>query len=144
GALLDSWGHRLHVGANGLAASPVSAVVFAGSLVALAVMVRLGPRFAAGDALLVGLAVSLLVNDTPLDGASARAAAYGVLWAWARVSGLAARGAVPPPPDAASGANVAAPHERADRSPLDIALAGRSDCLSSGESASSTRWASLS
>jgi hypothetical protein len=99
GALLDSWGHRLKLGADGLAASPFSAGVFAVSLIALLVMVRLGPRFAAGDALLVGLAVSLLVNDTPSDVASAGAAAYSVLWAWARIApGQAVRGAAPPQP----------------------------------------------
>ena len=39
----------------------------------------------AGDALLVGIAVSLLVNDAPSDVAAGGAICYGVLWTWERV-----------------------------------------------------------
>jgi cytochrome c553 len=43
------------------------------------------PRFAAGDALLVAVAVSLLVNDTPQHVAAAGAISYGVLWTFERL-----------------------------------------------------------
>ena len=45
----------------------------------------LQPRFPAGDALLAGVAVSLLVNDSPGDVASAGALSYAVLLAYERV-----------------------------------------------------------
>jgi len=59
--------------------------VFAVSIVALVVLAVLPPRFPVGQALLVGIAVSLLVNDSPGDVASAGALSYAVLWAYERV-----------------------------------------------------------
>jgi hypothetical protein len=59
--------------------------VFGVSIVALVVLATRPPRFPAGEALLVGLAVSLLVNDSPGDVAAAGALSYGVLWAYERV-----------------------------------------------------------
>ena len=47
----------------------------------------LRPRLAVLDALLVGLAVSLLVNDTPTDIAGLGALSALVLWVWLRRSG---------------------------------------------------------
>jgi hypothetical protein len=61
------------------------ALVFAIALVALVVLATRRLRFPAGDALLVGIAVSLLVNDTPNQVAAAGAVSYGVLFAWERV-----------------------------------------------------------
>ena len=59
--------------------------MFAVSIVALVVLWTRPPRFPAGDALLAGVAVSLLVNDSPGDVASAGALSYAVLWAYERV-----------------------------------------------------------
>jgi hypothetical protein len=42
-------------------------------------------RFPAGDALLAGIALSLLINDSPSDVASAGALSYAILWAYERV-----------------------------------------------------------
>ena len=85
GALLDELGNRLHISAEVIASSWHAALVFAVAMVALVVLARSRPRFAAGDALLVGVAVSLLVNDTPQHVAAAGAISYGVLWVFERV-----------------------------------------------------------
>jgi hypothetical protein len=85
GYLVGELGHRIHLSAAGVAANWHTALVFALAVVALAYLVSRGPRFAAGDALVAGIAVSLVVNDTPTDVAAAGAVSYGVLWAWRRV-----------------------------------------------------------
>jgi hypothetical protein len=77
-------GHRLHTSADLLAETWYAPVIVGASLVALVVLAR-RPRFAAGDALLAGIVVSLLVNDAPVDVAAGGALSYGVLWAWERV-----------------------------------------------------------
>jgi hypothetical protein len=85
GSLLAELGHRIHLSAAGVIASWHAALVFA---IAIAALVRLRlsrPSFPVGDALLVGVAVSLLVNDSPTDVAAAGAVSYGVLWGWERV-----------------------------------------------------------
>jgi hypothetical protein len=63
------------------------ALVIAVSLAALAVLATRRPRFPAGYALLAGLVVSLVVNDSPNDVASAGVLSYAVLWAHERVTG---------------------------------------------------------
>ena len=78
-------GHRLHISADRLVANWHEPLIVAVSLAALALLGQ-RPRFPAGDALLAGLAVSLLVNDAPVDVAAAGALSYGVLWAWERVN----------------------------------------------------------
>ena len=80
GALLDELGNRLHISVERLATSWHAALVFAIAIAALAVLVTRRPRFAVGDALLVGIAVSLVVNDTPQHVAAAGALSYGALW----------------------------------------------------------------
>jgi hypothetical protein len=85
GALLDELGNRLHISAETIASSWHAALVFAIAIVALVLLVRRLPRFAAGDALLVGVGVSLLVNDTPQHVAAAAAISYGALWVFERV-----------------------------------------------------------
>src|SRR5439155_18724180 len=82
---LDDLGHRIHISAANFASSWHSALVIAVSLAALALLATRRPRFPAGDALLVGIAVSLIVNDSPSDVASGGAICYGVLWTWERV-----------------------------------------------------------
>ena len=85
GALLGEIGNRLHISVERLASSWNAALVFAISLAALAVLVTRRPRFAAGDALLVAIGVSLVVNDTPHHVAAAGAISYGVLWTFERL-----------------------------------------------------------
>ena len=84
-SLAEELGHRVHISAMSVGSSWHEALVFAVSIVALVVLATLRPHFPAGDALLAGLAVSLLVNDSPGDVASAGALSYAVLWAYERV-----------------------------------------------------------
>lgn len=92
-ALAGELGSRLHISVERLAASWHAALVFAVAIAALLLLASRRPRFASGDALLVGIAVSLLVNDTPQHVASAGAISYGVLWVAERVHGQAGRAA---------------------------------------------------
>ena len=85
GAVLGELGNRLHISFERLATSSHAAVVFVVSIAALVVLATRPPRFAAGDALLVAIAVSLLVNDTPHHVAAAGALSYGVLWTLERL-----------------------------------------------------------
>jgi hypothetical protein len=73
---------RIHISASSLGSSATQATVFAVSIVALVVLATRRPRFPAGYALLVGIAVSLLVNDSPGAVASAGALSYAVLYAY--------------------------------------------------------------
>jgi hypothetical protein len=75
----------VHISASSLASDHLEAVVFGVSIAALVILATRPPRFPAGEALLVGIAVSLLVNDSPGDVASAGALSYAVLWAYERV-----------------------------------------------------------
>jgi hypothetical protein len=86
GAAADEVGNRLHISVDRLVDSWHAALVFAVAIAALVVLVTRRPRFPAGDALLVGIVVSLLVNDTPQHVAAAGAISYGVLWAHERVT----------------------------------------------------------
>jgi cytochrome c553 len=91
GALLDELGNRLHISVERLASSWHAALVFAVSIAALVVLATRRPRFPAGEALLVAIAVSLLVNDTPQHVAAAGAISYGVLWVFERLDSPAMR-----------------------------------------------------
>jgi hypothetical protein len=84
-SLAEDLGNRLHISVANLGSSAVQATVFAVSIVALVVLATRRPRFPAGDALLAGIAVSLLVNDSPGAVASAGALSYAVLFAYERV-----------------------------------------------------------
>jgi hypothetical protein len=86
----DLWS-RLHISVSSIGHSTTQSIVFAVSIAALVVFALLQPRFPAGDALLAGIAVSLLVNDSPGPVASAGALSYAVLFAYERV-GRPARG----------------------------------------------------
>jgi hypothetical protein len=88
-SLAEDLGSRLHISVASLGSSAVQATVFAVSIVALVVLATRQPRFPAGDALLAGIAVSLLVNDSPGTVASAGALSYAVLFAYERVRGPA-------------------------------------------------------
>jgi hypothetical protein len=84
-SLAEELAHRVHISASSIATGWSEAIVFSVSIVALAVLGSRRPRFPAGDALLAGIAVSLLVNDSPGDVASAGALSYAILWAYERV-----------------------------------------------------------
>jgi len=84
-SLVQELAHRVHISAASIASGWSEAIVFSVSIVALAVLASRRPRFPAGDALLAGIAVSLLVNDSPGDVASAGALSYAILWAYERV-----------------------------------------------------------
>jgi hypothetical protein len=84
-SLAEELAHRIHISAASVASGWNEALVFAVSIVALVVLWTRPPRFPAGDALVAGVAVSLLVNDSPGDVASAGALSYAVLWAYERV-----------------------------------------------------------
>jgi hypothetical protein len=84
-SLAGELGHRIHISAAGIGSNWHAAPVFAVSIAALALLGTRPPRFAAGEALLAGVAVSLLVNDSPVDVASAGALSFSVLWAYERV-----------------------------------------------------------
>jgi hypothetical protein len=84
-SLAEELAHRIHISAASIGSGWQEAAVFAVSIVALVALGSRRPRFPAGDALLAGIAVSLLVNDSPGDIASAGALSYAVLWAYERV-----------------------------------------------------------
>jgi mono/diheme cytochrome c family protein len=67
GSLLGDLGHRLHLSWESATKSWYNVLLFLLSAAALVVMGTLRPRGATVDALLAGLVVSLLVNDTPVD-----------------------------------------------------------------------------
>jgi hypothetical protein len=84
-SLAEELAHRVHISAASVGSGASEAIVFAVSIVALVILWTRPPRFPAGDALVAGIAVSLLVNDSPGDVASAGALSYAVLWAYERV-----------------------------------------------------------
>lgn len=84
-SLAGELAHRVHISAASVGSGVHEAAVFAVSIAALVVLWARPPRFPAGDALVAGIAVSLLVNDSPGDVASAGALSYAVLWAYERV-----------------------------------------------------------
>jgi hypothetical protein len=90
-------GHRLHLSADRLNTWH-AALVFAVALVALIWLAVQRPRSAMLDALLAGVAVSLLVNDSPTDVAAAGAIAGAVLWTWTATRYTRARALADPDP----------------------------------------------
>jgi hypothetical protein len=82
GSLLGDLGHRIHLSAASAASTWNNALLFAAGLAALIWLAFRRPRLAVLDALLAGLAVSLLVNDTPADVAGYGALSGLVLWVW--------------------------------------------------------------
>ena len=67
GSLLGDLGHRLYLSWLSATDHWYRILIFMGCLAALVLMGTMRPRRATVDALLAGLAVSLLVNDTPVD-----------------------------------------------------------------------------
>jgi cytochrome c551/c552 len=66
-SLLGSLGHRFHLSWRSATDHWYRILIFLGCLAALVLMGTMRPRRATVDAILAGLAVSLLVNDTPVD-----------------------------------------------------------------------------
>jgi mono/diheme cytochrome c family protein len=67
GSLLGDLGRRLHLSWASATKDPHNIALFIGCTTALVLMATIRPRRATVDAMLVALAVSLLVNDTPVD-----------------------------------------------------------------------------
>ncbi len=84
-SLAEDLASRLHISVASLGASATQATVFAVSIISMIVLAIRWPRFPAGDALLTGIAVSLVVNDSPGAVASAGALSYAVLFAYEQV-----------------------------------------------------------
>jgi len=84
-SLAEDLASRVHISVASLGASTTQAIVFAVSIAALIVLAVRWPRFPAGDALLTGIAVSLIVNDSPGAVASAGALSYAVMFAYEQV-----------------------------------------------------------
>jgi hypothetical protein len=101
GAWFVDIGHRLHLSADRLNHWHVALIV-AVSLIALVWLAFQRPRSPALDALLVGLAVSLVANDAPGDIAAAGAISGFVLWASAATRYTRARAPARPDPDGSS------------------------------------------
>jgi len=80
--VLGDLAHRLRLSAGGLVSSFDSALIIAASLPVFAWIAFRRPRFATVDAVLVAIAVSLLVNDSPRDVAGFGALSCFVLRCW--------------------------------------------------------------
>ena len=81
-------GHRLRVSFEGATSSWHAVVLVAGGVALLAWLATRRPRWPVLDAVLVALAVSLVVNDTPTDVAAFGALSCGALYVSRRVGGV--------------------------------------------------------
>jgi hypothetical protein len=91
GSLFGDLGHRLHLSAAAVGSSWYAALLFSLGIAGLVVLALQRPRSALLDAYLVALAVSLLVNDTPVDVAGYGGLAALGLWLLARSEETAGR-----------------------------------------------------
>jgi hypothetical protein len=91
GEIAADWGDRLSASWTRFTGSWYTPVIVCVSLAALAWLVTRRPRFPAGDALVVGIVVSLLVNDHPSDVLAAGVLSYASLWTEARLRSSPAR-----------------------------------------------------
>jgi hypothetical protein len=80
--VLGDMAHRLRLSAGGLVSSRDSALIIAASLPVFTWVASRRPRFATVDAVLVAVAVSLLVNDSPRDVAGIGALSCAALRIW--------------------------------------------------------------
>lgn len=86
--LAEEVGHRFRVSFEGATSSWGAALVVVAGLAALAWLATRRPRFAALDAVLVAIAFSLVVNDTPTDVAAFGALSCAALYAARRVKAV--------------------------------------------------------
>jgi hypothetical protein len=84
--VLGQLGHRLRVSWDGVSRTWYSALIAALTGAACVMFALLRPRVAALDALLVALAFSLLVNDSPVDVFGFGALGCAVVWTWGRLA----------------------------------------------------------
>jgi hypothetical protein len=84
--VLGVLGHRLRLSWDGVVRTWYSALIAALTGGACVIFAFLRPRFAALDALLVALAVSLLVNDTAVDVFGFGALCCAVVWTWGKLA----------------------------------------------------------
>jgi hypothetical protein len=84
--LAHELGHRWHVSWHGVTATGHAALIAALTLAAVLMFALLRPRSRPLDALLVGLAVSLLVNDTAADVIGFGALSCAALWTLVRLA----------------------------------------------------------
>ena len=84
-SLLGDLGHRLHLSWASLTKDTHNEVLFVGCLLVLVWIGTRTPRRATVDAMLVALAVSLLVNDTPVDAIGLGAVGCVALFRWEAV-----------------------------------------------------------
>ncbi len=82
GGVLGDMAHRLRLTADGIVSSRDSALIIGASLPVLAWVAMRRPRYATVDAVLIALAVSLLVNDSPRDILGWGALSCAVLRLW--------------------------------------------------------------
>jgi hypothetical protein len=95
GSLLDDFGHRMRVSWHGLTATPQAGIAAGLTLLALVAFGLLRPRRLAVDALLVAVAASLLVNDTPTDVLGFGALVALVLRVWSEIELASSEGRSP-------------------------------------------------
>jgi len=88
GEIASDWGHRLRVSWEGATGSWYHVLLMLIALAALVWVATRRPRSAVVDALLVAVAVSLLVNDTPVDVAGFGALSALTVWSWRRTERL--------------------------------------------------------
>jgi hypothetical protein len=86
--LAEEIGHRFRVSFEGATSSWHALLVVAAGVAVLAWLASRRPRWAVLDAALVGLAISLLVNDTPTDVAAFGALSCGALYVSRRAGGV--------------------------------------------------------
>ena len=84
--VLGVLGHRLRSSWDGVSRTWYSALIAGLTGAACVMFAFLSPRVAALDALLVALAVSLLVNDSPVDVFGYGALGCAVVWTWGRLA----------------------------------------------------------
>jgi hypothetical protein len=85
GSLLGDLGHRLHLSGASIASTWNNALLFAAGIAALAWLALRRPRLPILDALIAAVAVSLLVNDTPVDVIGIGAIGCAALFSWESV-----------------------------------------------------------
>jgi hypothetical protein len=112
GSLARDFARRMHLSWAGTASSPVRSVLVVASIIGLVWFATRTPRTPALTAVLVAIAVSVLVNDTPVDVLGFGALSCIALWAWQRAAPEASAGAT-----SVSGSSAAARPPSRPRTP---------------------------